>query len=336
MNTRLRRLAIAAFIIAALYAAAFLYPRSQPAILEPGAAVNVSGVPNIVRERMLWQERIQIAGAASAYEEFKRIYGTLEFGRRHTMAHLWGEVLFTASGLNGVVVCDSAFEFGCYHGFFTAAVGANGIGILPELDRACRSEAMPSACQHGIGHGILEYFGHDKLETALESCAAVPQLEPVAGCTAGVFMEYNLPITIVPGVDASMKFRPVNDENPYTPCPDLPREFRQSCYHELVQLWDRYYDYQKIGKLCAELENGAERDACFQGAGNIAVPSSQYDVAAAIGKCLEMPGDDGQAICRIASSWSFWAQEHYRHLAPEPCRGLAPDIVARCAPPNNR
>ena len=291
---------------------------------------------NVTQERTQWRERIREIGADQAYGEFKVAHGSMVFGRRHTLAHLWGEVLFQESGLEGVAVCDSAFEFGCYHGFFTAAVGSKGIGILPELDRACRSEALPSACQHGIGHGILEYFGHDKLLTALESCAAVPQLEPVAGCTAGVFMEYNLPITVTPGVDARMQFREVDEQKPYAPCPDLPSKFRQSCYHELVQLWDRYYDYQKIGEFCNALQETIERNACFQGAGNIADPSSQYDVAAAIRKCLEMPGDDNQTICRIASSWSFWAQERYRHLAAELCRRLAPDIVVRCAPPQNR
>lgn len=332
----LRHMAIAASIIVAASAAVFPYLRNQPVVPDPNAATDVSGGSSVIRERTQWQERIRVAGAAAAYEEFKQAYGALAFGRRHTLAHLWGELLFAADGFDGVAVCDSAFEFGCYHGFFTAAVGAGGIGILPELDRACRSESLPSACQHGIGHGILEYFGHGNLVKALEACAAVPQTEPVAGCTAGVFMEYNLPITLTSDGDARMQFRPVDEENPYAPCPNLPREFRQSCYHELVQLWDRYYEYRTIGELCHALEEPAERDACFQGAGNIAAPSSGYDVATAMEKCQQMPSDDGRTICRITSSWSFWAQEQYRHLAPEPCRGLAPEEVTRCAPPNDR
>lgn len=302
------------------------------------AATTLPHAPRMTTEigddHRYWKEHIAEVGAERAYDEFKQTYGAMSFGRRHTMAHLWGSALFDASGLEGVTVCDSAFEFGCYHGFFTAAVAAEGINSLAELDRACRKKfgSLASACQHGIGHGILEYFGHARLKEALEACAAVPQIEPVAGCTAGVFMEYNLPIT-VRADGATMQFRPVATEDPYPPCPRLPPQFHQSCYHELVQLWDRYFDYDRIGRFCAALAVPQEQDACFQGAGNVAAPSSAYDVTGTLEKCDRMPSPDGRTICRISASWSFWGQEQYRHLAAEPCRGLPASAVSRCAPP---
>lgn len=306
----------------------FYYPHDRPV-----TAIDATGTLDIAAERQFWQERVATTGAARAYGEFKAAYADADFDRQHIAAHLWGNLLFDTTGLDGVGICDSTFKFGCYHGFFTAAIGNRDIGILPELERACRAKfgSLASACEHGIGHGILEYLGHDNLAGALEACAAMPQTDPVAGCTAGVFMEYNLPLTVVPGAAAFMRYRPLDDANPYEPCPNLPQQFRQSCYHELLQLWDRNYNYGKIGILCAALSNGAERKACFQGAGTAAMLSSRYDVASTVGKCRELPAD-GQTICRIAASWGFTGAEPYRHLAHQLCQGLGADIEAQCAP----
>ncbi len=326
---------VAALIILAIaVAAAILFRQSLP--LDPPSPTILNGRVSIERERTRWQEQIKTLGAQLAYEEFKNSNYAVTPGRRHTLIHLWGEVLFGETGIAGVTICDAALGFGCYHGFFTRAITANGIAALSPLDMACRNAfgELSSGCQHGIGHGILEYIGHEKLLAALEMCDAVPQKDPIAGCTAGVFMEYNLPIIIADG-EAVMRFRPIDQGKPALPCPNLPARFRQSCYHELVQLWDKYFDYGVIGKFCQAITVPEERRACFMGAGNVAAPSSQYDVAKTLAKCRLMPSPEGVETCRMSSSWSFWASPEHRGQAREPCRGLDASMASECAPPKS-
>jgi len=69
-----------------------------------------------------WQEKVQEIGPQEAYSAFKRENTSDDFGKRHLGAHIFGEVVFQEVGVDGIGACDASFEFGCYHGFFNAAV----------------------------------------------------------------------------------------------------------------------------------------------------------------------------------------------------------------------
>lgn len=298
----------------------------------PGASSREPGSDSAA-EREYWTDRMNEAGALGAYEEFKETFASSHFSLQHLNAHLFGELLYRKLGIEGIAVCDATFAFGCYHSFFGQALAEHGMAAVAQLDEACIEKfgEYGTGCQHGIGHGLLEYFGHSQLLAALEGCTLTTQVQKLFGCTSGVFMEYNVPIIITPEF-AKTEVRALN-ENPYAPCSTIvPERFRESCYYEMGQWWDKVYygDYAKIGELCEAIALPEEREPCYLGTGNVAAPSSDYDVESTIEKCESMPTKEGAFLCRAGASWSFFAVPERRELAPLLCEGLGQDSY-RCA-----
>lgn len=286
-----------------------------------------------VNETALWKSRISQVGTNQAYQEFKNKYSKQNFGIQHYAAHVFGPLIYDRDGVKGVAVCDQTFAFGCYHSFFGRAISEKGLSIIPDLDRACLSKFGPlgTGCQHGLGHGLMEYFGRDQLLEALQACRLTTQLNPLFGCTSGVFMEYNVPIII--GTDNTYtEFRKLNPTDPYEPCDKIPSNFQKSCYYEMGQWWDKVYqgDYSKLGQLCQSVANSDYRDSCYFGVGNVSAPSSNYEILATISKCQQMPDPKSQITCRSGASWSFYAEPTRRSLASQVCEGLQPSDRDRC------
>lgn len=308
-------------------------------VMELWMIVGEQRKPNVQGERISqlrseWMRSIRRDGANNAYTALKIRYAAEPHGKRHEMAHLFGEVLFQAAGENGIGACDADNEFGCYHGFLSMAVRSRGIGIIHDLDQACIRAWGPRehACQHGIGHGILEYLGRDKLIEALDLCAELSWKEEIGGCGGGVFMEYNLPtILTADGVDTGV--RPQTDTSIYEPCDSIPSQYRMNCLFTLVQWWGRQFDhdFSKLGMLCMQLPLSKERTVCYEGIGQIAAPTTNYDVEKTIAACARMPNTDTMHICRRQASWSTWSSLPNRKDAAAVCSGLPDRIRSLCA-----
>ena len=251
---------------------------------------------NPVQEFDRWMKRIDKVGPEYAYEEFKKENYLRAERFQHGETHIFGEALYEKVGIRGISICDSSFTFACYHSFFGRAISEQGLGALSVIESACIEKfgTHPSACMHGVGHGILAYFGPDKLLSALNACDTLQEKPIFGGCPSGVFMEYSLPLVD----DTSTQLRPFDKIHPYEPCVSAPEKFRQSCYHEITKWWEYFIDYNEIGKLCEAIGKSDEKEACFIGVGDIATLSSGYDVTETIAKCKEMPDEVGEAFCR--------------------------------------
>lgn len=286
-------------------------------------------------ERIHWSKKMDEQGADKAYQAFKEEYANAGFGIQHTMAHVIGELIYQKKGLEGMVVCDSTFSFGCYHSFYSQALAVEGLSIVPKVDKFCLDKFGPlgTGCQHGIGHGLMDFFGPQKLTLALEACSLTTQLKKMFGCTSGVFMEYNVPI-MLSSTNSMTVPRTLNEKNPYAPCPAVPEKYQESCYYEMPQWWDKENvfakDYKKIGELCQAIVSLESREACFLGIGNVVAPSSFYVVKDAIKRCQEMPTEDSKITCQSGASWSFYAAINYRSLSEEVCANLDKDKQKRC------
>lgn len=315
---------------------AILFVANFRGAFEKAAPAGAAALSDPLDTRRHWLERMEEIGSAKAYEEFKKTYAHENFGTQHSLAHVMGELLYEEEGIAGLAVCDSDFAFGCYHSFFGRALSEQGLEVIPELDKVCVDKYGPlgTGCLHGIGHGLREYMGEDKLVEALEACALTTQLKDLFGCTSGVFMEHNVPIVITDDAAPYTTARKLNPENPYEPCNTIvPTRFRKSCYYEMPQWWNQVvnFDYKKVGELCAGIEDKEESKSCYLGAGNVAAPSAQYNVAETIKRCNLMPDEEGVLLCRSGASWSFFAEPTARHLSPELCKGLGPEVESQCA-----
>ncbi|MBA3733156.1 hypothetical protein H0W91_02140 [Patescibacteria group bacterium] len=281
----------------------------------------------MINEKNRWSKIMDEIGPEKAYAKFKDEYSTKNFGTQHVAAHIIGALLYQKAGLNGQAICDSTFSFGCYHSFFSQALTDKGPSIISSLNQVCLDKFGPlgSGCQHGIGHGVMDYFGQKHLLDALKACKPTTSFSAISGCTSGVFMEYNVPI-IVTETDANAISRPLDTKNPYAPCPALPKSFQESCYYSIGQWWDqtRVYkgDWKSQGLLCKNIPDVAFMETCYLGIGNVTAPDNNYDPKKTIESCQKMPNQKAIVTCQAGASWSFAANPDFKPLAIKICDEL--------------
>ena len=289
----------------------------------------------IKAERIFWSKTINEIGGEKTYKEFKDKYKNENFGTQHLMAHVVGTFLYQKEGIKGQAICDSTFSFGCYHSFFSQALADKGPSIINDLDKACLDKfgTFGSGCQHGIGHGVMEYYGPKRLIEALISCKSTTANTPLSGCASGVFMEYNVPI-IITDVDAVSTARPLDIKNPYMPCTSVPENFKEACYYSLSQWWNQtsfYMDkWGAQGLLCKNIPDSLYMDTCYLGIGNVVAPDSMYEPKKAVAMCKEMPDLQSIIFCQAGASWSFAANPQYEVLAKDMCEELDTSSKQEC------
>ncbi len=260
-----------------------------------------SGDPSY--NRVYWEGVVSSQGEVRAYELFKQKNSTEPEVRQHFAAHVMGMVLFETRGTAGLAVCDASFGFGCYHGHFSSAVAEGGIERVQDLDAVCNEKygILGTGCRHGIGHGILEYVGYDRIEVALSLCGTeTQQVVPLLGCTSGVFMEYLSPLTgEVP------RPRSLDLGNPYEPCTQIDKQFKDSCYYELGQWFHRTQPNSVM--LCGDLQ-GEPRARCFLGFGSDSARLIQ-DTDALVQICRSLLPQDERS-CRAGAMWGLFSAQH--------------------------
>ncbi len=238
-----------------------------------------------------------------------------------------GTLLYQKEGIEGLSVCDNSFGFGCYHQFFVEAIGGYGVEVIPELDRVCVEAYGPLGigCQHGIGHGLVEYFGYDDgdLLKELALCTMTTVVNDYFGCISGIFMQYNLPATF-DGMRALSHVRAFDPQEPTAPCNDfIPDTSKKACYFALAQWWSALFDPVAVqaGMWC--LEDPLYREACYLGLGNILAYTEEYDPVRLIEVCELMPDRDAKILCRAGASWAIFAESSKKGDAPKLCEGLS-------------
>lgn len=290
-----------------------------------------SSFGDITKNPGAWAREIELLGPKRAYEEFKAYYKDKEAA--HNSLHQFAGLMYKKVGLEGLAACDSDLAFGCYHGFFTAAIAAEGIEAVSKLDSVCVGEFGPQnpGCQHGIGHGLIEYLGPKKLSEALDLCAKLTTWQgKIFGCKSGVFMEYNMPF-LIEGDFVYPSLRHFEVDKPYFPCDSIDAESQSSCYFELAQYLIAIYkkDYQKLGSVCLGVGDSILRKYCFLGLGYYAPQAFSHDGEKIINACKLMPGYSFQAQCQMAAALSS-VSEGETGKALLLCVGLRGEDVALC------
>jgi len=281
--------------------------------------------------RTYWTNEFNTKEAKAVYEEFKERNGHASSKTQHLSAHVMGELIYSALGVEGITVCDASFGFGCYHGFFGRAISEGGETRIKELDEACVAAygELGTGCQHGIGHGVMEYVGYNRVNDALALCKETTQLVPLLGCTSGVFMEYYSPLAGV-GDGLVPSVREFDETDPYQPCTTVSAEFSDSCYYQLGQWLAPKTDGEatRIGDVCSSLSEH-NRAQCFLGAGGVITYMVEGDVTRARAVCASF-GEAGDVACRAGVSWALYADPAYRASAPAACADENSARQAQC------
>lgn len=269
------------------------------------------------------------SGAESIQSRLKTLYADSPVGEQHMSFHYLGEVLYEQSGAAALPLCEDWYGFGCYHGFLLVAIDREGYEVVPFLDKACLQRhgntIESETCQHGIGHGLLEFSGRDPLK-ALEACNLVADVYPKLGCASGVFMEYFAPTQS--DVRSKVSLLPVYDEhNPLNVCSSLAGRRQATCLFEIQSWWEDVGDLspRTVEALCNSVEDTEAREFCLIGYGNLKGPY----VAPALPYCDEFVVPESHALCRAGI---LWAAEHQEGSSePESaCSNLGDEYRSMC------
>ncbi len=280
-----------------------------------------------------WTNRASVVGANEAYKEFTNEYRDAPFSTQHAAAHAIGNLLYDSVGLSGIAICDESFAFGCYHGFFGRVLSDKGTSIIPVLADSCREQygKNSTGCEHGIGHGIMEYAGRENLSDALKLCAETKQSHELYGCTSGLFMEYNNAM-MFRGGEAYTDMRPYDAKNPLAPCnTTVPAEYRTSCYFEIALWWKDNLgnDFENIGNMCAQADSQPEQDACYQGWGTVVAESVDHSPDEAERLCGLIHDSHGVAICALGAASRFFPAG-YPQAGQQMCAKLPGPLASQC------
>lgn len=284
-----------------------------------------------------WAERIQAVGGRAAYRELSDEIASRSSGEQHKEAHLFGAALFATEGISGISVCDARFAQGCMHEFMGRAIAEEGILVVERLNRACRDTFRERSffCEHGIGHGVLGYFGYDEpsLAKALSVCERGESEDLLNGCYTGVFMEYYLRNVLSGGVDP----RPLEGGDWYAPCPTLQGTSRWLCYYARGQWWNVLLKREGLAEpdilarmlaLCDEAA-GQDRMACLRGIGHIVPYMVEQDIPRVREMCDAFGPEPLRVLC-LAEASNAILLERGSTVAEVLCKGLSGESRAYC------
>lgn len=334
-----KRQIVAALILAALAAGFFLIPY----IGSPNVhfvAPDITTPEGVSRGHQFWMGEIERLGGTEAYAEFLQAYANLTLPQQHAAGHLFGEALSERVGIDGLAVCDSSFQYGCFHSLFGYVIQAQGLSGIAALGQKC-FETFDAVnvvgCNHGIGHGIQLYLGYnvEGLKKALATCKELNH-DPLGDCINGAIMEYNLHTMRGPGDEG---LRPLGDD-PFFPCLELSKEDSRVCLFWQPQWWAQPTHYPgvtfsviftQMGRWCRSAPS-ALREPCFEGIGYVAPMSVAYDMQKTIELCQDAASrQHEETLCRAAAASSAFAESTIRTKAMAICEGLPQADKEYCA-----
>lgn len=236
------------------------------------------------------------------YEEFKKIaqdFG-VEYAYRllkerfpnnetaaHDFAHVVGLVAYGKMDSAELSVCDTSFNYGCFHGFIEGFLIKKGTLAIKETESHCQSLGyihMPS-CIHGIGHGLMAYESYD-LKKALSDCDNLEQSIRLY-CWDGVFMER---------INASMqdpakRAQIIDENNIKEPCQSISLIYKAQCWRNQVSAWFNFFgnNPQKVLAACYSIEKKFQ-EICFESVGLTNVMLTGDDITKLKGYCSSSSG----------------------------------------------
>lgn len=247
-------------------------------------------------------------------------------GEIHDLAHLLGSLIFDDKGLSGLKLCDSAFAFGCFHGFLDKAF-SDSLDKLNEAQKSCEQigqgiSGPVASCIHGIGHGVASFYRTADINNSLKSCDGLTQ--GAQYCYDGVFMEF------ARNSQASL----YKQDNPLYPCDSIDQKYVFSCGRNQVRvMMDRLkLTFAEIAKICVDSSNADFKKACFNALGFDAVVHFSANDQLILSSCSKIIDDGGKAECIKAASGELIFQNisGWQQASVKLCQGLSPDTQKDC------
>jgi hypothetical protein len=223
---------------------------------------------DVTTQSAIYMQLLKRVGAQKAQDALNTS-GLPFTGETHLIQHTAGTYIYETYGLPGITKCTLYFLGACYHEFFIHLLSDKGIGILPDVMKECWKIGPLSAnqCAHGIGHGLVVWYGYDKLDKAAAGCEALKKQDPNfpdVFCYEGVFMENFWALH----PSATVSERWISKSDPYYPCDDprMKQAWEPGCWLNQGSLMYNLFfnhDIHKTSDACLAVQDTTYRELCF-------------------------------------------------------------------------
>ena len=287
---------------------------TAPAAGEPSEITHIKKTHRI-DERVRWYRTlIERVGPEEAQELLYRSGFPFD-GETHLLNHVSGDYLYETRGVGGILSCKDYFLSSCYHGLILRTVADRGMDGLDAIMATCREKGQPVAaqCAHGIGHGLVAWYGYRELPRAAGGCDALATRDdwfPTFNCYDGVFME-NLWGT---HEGAPSPDRWIDEGDNLFPCndPRIKEEWRVGCWaNQGSALYQRFRgDIERVSAVCLTLPPTLER-SCFDSLARQIHPVANGDIDRVFQLCrrIPQPWDDFCLTTVAAAEFSVGGRE---------------------------
>jgi hypothetical protein len=278
--------------------------------------------------------QISKIGPKATLEQLKNDISNVKSNtEQHMAVHEFGEALYNAEGYKGIVFCDNSFAYGCYHSFFSRAIADRGEAVVSLLSDECIKKYKANArnCIHGIGHGLLEYFGPQGLTKAVKECDALKIEKSLNGCFGGVFMEYFRPILINNGTVIFSVKKP-DKNNLYDPCFSVLKDAQAPCFfHQAQWLYGSVLKSSKsVEDHCNKIPDAESRSACINGIGGALTANNGDNISKSVAECQKLSSEDDILNCIVGVNFELASIEKYRSLPQKVCNRLDTELKNKC------
>lgn len=235
-------------------------------------------------------------GLQKAYELVKIKFPANDTGA-HDFAHIIGIVAHETGGMANLKFCDTAYNYGCYHGFIEDFISKNTVSAVAQIEDGCialGSVHAPS-CLHGIGHGVMVDSSYN-LNSALKNCASLQQTSQIY-CWDGVFME-----RIVGSMQTPEDKVVMTKDTLREPCDSVSTTYKQQCWRNQVSAWLPFFtgNTKEVGKQCNLIEREYQK-TCFESLGLLVTITTGQNHQALISACQVFPENQISDDCLIGA-----------------------------------
>lgn len=235
-------------------------------------------------------------GLQKAYELIKKKFPNND-AAAHDFAHIIGIVAHDLAGMENLKVCDTAYNYGCYHGFIEAFISKNTVAKVAQIEDGCIALGTVHApsCLHGIGHGVMVDSSYN-LDAALENCSVLKQTSQIY-CWDGVFME-----RIVGSMKTQEDKIIMTAKTLQVPCNSVKVTYRQQCWRNQVSSWFSFFGAKtkEVGGQCSLIEKEYQ-PICFETLGLLTTITFGENSPLLVSSCQVLPQDQISDDCLIGA-----------------------------------
>ena len=244
----------------------------------------------------------------------------------HDFAHVIGISAYEQLGPAGLKICDTAYNYGCYHGFIEAFLVEKGTSAIADIEKSCLAlgNVHSPSCLHGIGHGVLAGRSY-KLTEALKDCDIMNQSTRIY-CWDGVFMER------VTGSMQDPKDRfSLSESNLLEPCDKIANIYKDQCWRNQVTSWLTFFkrDTKEVGLMCKKIEK-EHQATCFESIGLANVMTAQEDQIKLLDLCKILPDGIFSDDCLMGELKEILFEGKSQNIAQNLCNYVAPQTKEKC------